>query len=193
MVSSPEMTRDELLQTFPRARTWLLPALRAVQQAERWLAPEALRAVAAHLRVPASEVWGVASHYPELRMTPPGARLVRVCTGVSCQERGGDDVMAACERQLGIRAGETTPDGAVTLEALDCAFACASAPVVEVDHAYRGRIAVAEVPVLLASPAPAPHPTPATRGSRACRWTGARRWGRPRPSRWTGCSRSAAG
>jgi NADH-quinone oxidoreductase subunit F len=72
--------------------------------------------------------------------------------------------MAACERQLGIRAGETTPDGAVTLEALDCAFACASAPVVEVDHAYRGRIAVAEVPVLLASPAPAPHPTPATHG-----------------------------
>ena len=158
------MTRDALLETFPRERTWLLPALQAVQRAERWLSPDALSAVAAHVRVPASEVWGVASHYPELRIARPGARVVRVCRGVSCQARGGDDVMAACERRLGLRAGETTDDGATTLEALDCAFACASAPVVEIDHACHGRVTPAEVAALLESGGHGHHATPLNPG-----------------------------
>src|SRR2546426_44903 len=122
-----------LVARFPRQRTWLLPALEEVQRAEHWLSPEALEAVAAHLRVPRSEVWGVASHYPELRLTRPGRRLLRVCTGVSCRVRGGRELLAACERRLGVRAGQTTADGAATLEELDCGFACAVAPVVEID------------------------------------------------------------
>jgi NADH:ubiquinone oxidoreductase subunit F (NADH-binding)/NADH:ubiquinone oxidoreductase subunit E len=158
------MARTELLDRFPRERPWLLPALQAVQRAERWLSPEALDAVAAHLRVPRTEVWGVASHYPELRLSPPGARVVRVCTGVSCQARGGDAVMAACERRLGIRAGETTRDGATTLEALDCAFICGSAPVIELDHACRGRVALADVAALLDGDVHAHQATPLTPG-----------------------------
>ena len=107
--------------------------------------------------MPKSEVWGVASHYPELRLTRPGRRLVRVCTGVSCRVRGGRELLAACERTLGVRAGQTTADGAVTLEELDCAFACSVAPVVEVDHAYRGRAAPGDVDSLLSSPPRAGH------------------------------------
>src|SRR5256885_8922500 len=117
-----------LVARFPRERTWLLPALEEVQRAEHWLSPEALEAVAAHLRVPKSEVWGVASHYPEFRLSAPGRRLVRVCTGLACLARGGGEILAACERRLGIRAGPSTGDHAITLEALDCPFACGSAP-----------------------------------------------------------------
>jgi NADH-quinone oxidoreductase subunit F len=141
---------SDLLARFPRERTWLLPALQAVQHAERWLSAEALQRVAAHLRVPASEVWGVASHYPELRLAAPGRRIVRVCVGVACLARGGRDLLAACERRLGIPAGGTTPDGAVTLEELDCGFVCGSAPVVEVDHDYHGRVSAQDVERLLA-------------------------------------------
>jgi NADH:ubiquinone oxidoreductase subunit F (NADH-binding)/NADH:ubiquinone oxidoreductase subunit E len=155
------MGSSESLQRFPRERTWLLPALQAVQHAEGWLSPAALEQVAAHLRVPRSEVWGVASHYPELRLAAPGRRLVRVCLGVACLARGGRDILAACERRLGIRAGHTTPDGAVTLEELDCAFACGSAPVVEVDHAYRGRVTPRDAEALLTGFA-VPPPTPPT-------------------------------
>src|SRR6267142_1298909 len=115
------MTLAAALAQFPRERTWLLPALHAVQHAERWLSPASLEAVAAHLRVPKSEVWGVASHYPEFRLSAPGRRIVRVCTGVSCRVRGGRELLAACEGKLGIGAGQTTADGAVTLEELDCA------------------------------------------------------------------------
>lgn len=144
------MELSELLAGFPRERTWLLPALQAVQHAERWLSPESLAAVAAHLRVPKSEVWGVASHYPELRVAAPGRRIVRVCVGVACLARGGRDVLAACERRLGLRPGQTTSDGAFTLEEVDCAFACGSAPVVEVDHGYHGRVATRDLDALLA-------------------------------------------
>jgi len=145
------MALDTLLAQFPRERTWLLPALQAVQRAERYLSSDSLDAVAAHLRVPKSEVWGVASHYPELRLAAPGRRVVRICTGVSCKLRGGGELLAAGERSLGVRGGRTTADGAVTLEAMDCAFACAVAPVVEIDHAYRGRVAPGALDALLAA------------------------------------------
>ena len=153
MVSCAHMSVHELLAQFPRERTWLLPALQAVQRAERWLSPEALEAVAGHLRVPKSEVWGVASHYPELRLARPGRRVVRVCTGVSCVARGGRELLGACAAPLGVRAGGTTPDGGVTLEEMDCAFACAVAPVVEVDHEPRGRVTPGDLEALLTAPA----------------------------------------
>ncbi len=163
-----------LVARFPRERTWLLPALEEVQRADHWLSPEALEAVAAHLRVPRSEVWGVASHYPELRLTRPGRRLVRVCTGVSCRVRGGRELLAACAERLGVAAGATAADGSVTLEAMDCAFACAVAPVVEVDHRLFGRVAAGDLDRILAdaaahvaSPAAAVPPSPVPSGTPA--------------------------
>jgi NADH:ubiquinone oxidoreductase subunit F (NADH-binding)/NADH:ubiquinone oxidoreductase subunit E/(2Fe-2S) ferredoxin len=155
------MTLAEALAQFPRERTWLLPALHAAQHAERWLSPASLEAVAAHLRVPKSEVWGVASHYPEFRLVAPGRRVVRVCTGLACLARGGADILAACERRLGIRAGESSGDHAITLEALDCAFACGSAPVAEVERHYRGRLTPDDVEALFTR-AVAPHGRPST-------------------------------
>src|SRR5919109_1688480 len=126
------MSLGEALSQFPRERTWLLPALQAAQRVEGWLSSETLATVADHLRVPKSEVWGVASHYPELRLARPGRRLVRVCTGVSCRVRGGRELLAACERALGVSAGSTSAGGAVTLEEMDCGFVCGVAPVVEI-------------------------------------------------------------
>jgi NADH-quinone oxidoreductase subunit F len=144
----------DVLSPFPRERTWLLPALQALQHRDRWLSPEALAAAADHLRVPRSEVYGVATHYPEFRLSRPGRRVVRVCVGLSCRVRGALDVLAACERRLGIPAGATTPDRAVTLERLDCAFDCAMAPVVEVEGAHHGRADAGAVEAILAAPLP---------------------------------------
>jgi NADH:ubiquinone oxidoreductase subunit F (NADH-binding)/NADH:ubiquinone oxidoreductase subunit E len=141
---------SETLGRFPRERTWLLSALREAQHDEGWLSPETLDAVGAHLRVPASEVWGVATHYPEFRLKKPGRRLVRVCTGVACVATGGRDLLAGCERTLGVRAGETAGDDSATLEELDCAFACAMAPVVEIDHVHHGRVTPETLGAMLA-------------------------------------------
>src|SRR5262245_15842717 len=180
------MTVGEALSQFPRERTWLLPALQAAQHAEGWLSPETLAIVAAHLRVPKSEVWGVASHYPELRLAEPGRRIVRVCTGVACVARGGSELLGRCEQRVGIPVGETTGDGAFTFEAMDCAFACSVAPVVEVDHTYRGRVTTVGLDALLDgepvehAPTPltgrgGPPATPPTVGSPGARFTALRR------------------
>src|SRR4029453_11497083 len=107
---------------LPRERTWLLPALHAIQHAGRWISSEDLVAVAEHLRVPLSEVYGVATHYPEFRLTEPGRRGARARVEVSCRILGSLDLLAALERRLGVAAGATTADGAWTLEAFDCAF-----------------------------------------------------------------------
>ena len=131
------------VHALPRERTWLLPALHAVQHDLRWIPAEALADVAAHLRVPLSEAYGVATHYPEFRLAEPAARLVRVCTGVSCRIRGGLDLLRALTPIVG-------PD--VTLEPFDCAFNCSVAPVVEVDGACHGRVSPDEVHRLLSAP-----------------------------------------
>ncbi len=163
---------DDLLARYPRERTWLLPALLELQRAEGWLSPATLDAVAAHLRVPASEVWGVATHYPELRLAQPGRRLVRVCTGVACAALGARALLTDCERRLGVRTGETSSDGAVTLEELDCAFACSVGPVIEVDHVRRGRVTADDLDAVLTGAVPPasttddPAPGPVTAMSR---------------------------
>jgi NADH-quinone oxidoreductase subunit F len=142
------------LEPFPRERTWLLPTLHAVQHAGRWISSEDLVAVAEHLRVPLSEVYGVATHYPEFRLTEPGRRVARVCVGVPCRILGSLDLLAALERRLGVAAGATTADGAWTLEAFDCAFNCSMAPVAEVDGRHLGRLAADDVARVLGAPAP---------------------------------------
>ena len=141
------------LDHFPRERTWLLPALHAVQHAERWISPDAIADIAAHLRVPVSEVYGVATHYPEFRLTEPGRRVARVCVGVSCRVLGSLDLLAALERRLGVTADATTADGAWTVERLDCAFNCSMAPVAEVDGRHLGRLAPDDVDRVLGAPA----------------------------------------
>jgi NADH:ubiquinone oxidoreductase subunit F (NADH-binding)/NADH:ubiquinone oxidoreductase subunit E len=147
------------LDRFPRERTWLLPALQAAQHRDRWLSPEALTAAAEHLRVPKSEVYGVATNYPEFRLIQPGRRVVRVCTGVSCRIQGSLDLLAACERRLALKVGDTTADGAATLERLDCAFNCSMAPVVEIEEKQYGRVSERDLTAILAPPHPALSPS----------------------------------
>jgi NADH:ubiquinone oxidoreductase subunit F (NADH-binding)/NADH:ubiquinone oxidoreductase subunit E len=130
-----------VISGFPRERTWLLPALHAVQGATGWLSETALAEVAAHLRVPASEVYGVASDYPEFRLAPRGRHHIRVCMGVSCTLTGGLALHAALERKF--PPARTTSE--VTVETADCFFECSVAPMLDVDGAYRGRVTPADI------------------------------------------------
>ncbi|HET8576785.1 MAG TPA: NAD(P)H-dependent oxidoreductase subunit E, partial [Methylomirabilota bacterium] len=158
---------NAILERFPRERPWLLPALQALQHHSRWLSPEALTAAAQHLRVPQSEVYGVATHYPEFRLSPPGRRVVRICTGISCRISGSLDLLRACERSLGVSADGTTADGAVTLERLDCAFNCSVAPVIESEGKQYGRVGARDLETILSAPPHiSPHPFPLPKGER---------------------------
>ena len=99
-----------LLVEFPRERTWLLPALQAVQESEGWLSSEALAAVAEHVRLPLTEAAAIATDYAGFRLVRPGSHSVRVCTGLSCRLTGAADHLRALENRLGIARGQTTSD-----------------------------------------------------------------------------------
>ena len=92
-----------------------------------------------HLGVPASEVYGAATSYSELRTAQPSTHLLRVCTGLGCRIVGALDMLAAAEVELGVAAGGSTSDGVVTLEETPCGFLCGMAPAIEIDGQWRGR------------------------------------------------------
>ena len=131
--------RPILREKFPRERAYLLPALHFVQEEVGHLPDWALQTVAWHLRVPASEVYGAATSYSELRINAAGNHIVRVCAGLSCWTNGGRELLESLSQALALQPGKTTPDGRFTLEETPCGFLCSVAPAVEVDHKWLGR------------------------------------------------------
>ena len=118
---------------YPRAQSALLPALHAAQAQVGYLPEPALADVADALGVPVTEVAAVATFYSMFHTEPVGRHIVRVCTNLACQLNGADRVVDRLCDRLGIRPGQTTPDGRVTLEIAECLAACEEAPVLLAD------------------------------------------------------------
>jgi NADH-quinone oxidoreductase subunit E len=136
-------TREEIdhwVTKFPpgRQRSAVLSALRAAQEQNHgFLTPELMDAVAEYLQLPPIQVYEVASFYSMFETRPCGRHHVSVCTNISCMLRGGEDIQAHVERRLGIRAGQSTPDGRIFLKREEeCLAACTGAPMMMVDHVY---------------------------------------------------------
>lgn len=137
--------RPILRRKFPRERASLLPALHFVQHELGYLPDWALQIVGWHLRVPASEVYGAATSYSELRIHRRGDHLVSVCGGLSCWSNGGRELLAYLSEKLSVSPGQTTSNGNVTLEETPCGFLCAVAPAVEIDSKWIGRAGLEDI------------------------------------------------
>lgn len=140
---------EEVTALYPERRSAVLPALRLAQERYGWLSPAALREVADALGLTPAYCLGVASFYDMFHLEPVGRHTVEVCTNVSCALAGAQQVLEAFERELGVRAGETTADGEVTLRTIECAGGCGWATVVVLDHRYRERIDADDVPAIV--------------------------------------------
>jgi NADH-quinone oxidoreductase subunit E len=131
---------DHWVAKFPpdRQRSAVIAALHAVQHENKgYLTPELMTAVAEYLRLPPIQVFEVASFYSMFETKPVGRRSISVCTNISCMLRGGDDILAHVQKRLGIKAGESTPDGKFYLKVEEeCLAACCGAPMMMVDHVY---------------------------------------------------------
>jgi NADH-quinone oxidoreductase E subunit len=137
----------EIVGQYPDARSAILPALHLAQKRnDGWLPPHALEEVGTALGVTPAYCQAVASFYDMLHLVPVGRHLVEVCTNISCALVGAQQVVEAFERELGVRPGETTEDGDVTLKTMECAGGCGWAPVVVVDHGYREPVTAEDVP-----------------------------------------------
>jgi NADH-quinone oxidoreductase subunit E len=131
---------DEWVARFPegKQRSAVLSALRFTQeQNDGFLTPELMEAVAEYLKLPAIQVFEVASFYSMFETHPCGRHHVSVCTNISCMLNGSDGVVAYVERKLGIKTGQSTPDGRIFLKREEeCLAACTGAPMMMVDHHY---------------------------------------------------------
>jgi NADH-quinone oxidoreductase E subunit len=135
---------------YPDKRSAVLPALRIAQERHGgWLPPEAFVEVDEALGYTPAYCKSVASFYDMFHLQPVGRHLVEVCTNVSCALVGAQQVLEAFESELGVRAGETTEDGAFTLRALECAGGCGWATVVAVDHNYREPVSPDDVQAIV--------------------------------------------
>src|SRR5574340_171102 len=111
-----------------------IPALRAVQRHRGWISDETLREVAEYLGMAPAELENVATFYSLIFRRPVGRTLLAVCDSMVCWSLGSESLLQHLEQKLGVRAGETTPDGAFTLIRIACLGDCDHAPCMMVNE-----------------------------------------------------------
>jgi NADH-quinone oxidoreductase E subunit len=138
-----------ILERHPQRPGELLAILLDIQETFRYLPKAALKEVARYLGVPESRVYSVATFYKAFTLKPRGERIIRICLGTACHLRGSPAVLERFAELLGIKPGETTPDGRFTLETVNCLGACALAPVVMIGEETYGQMTPEKVEKLL--------------------------------------------
>ncbi len=131
---------DEWLKKYPadQKQSAVISALHMAQESNGgWLTRELMDAVADYLGMPPVSVYEVGTFYSMLELEPVGRNMVSICTNISCMLCGADDIVAHVENKLGIKLGETTPDGRITLKKEEeCLAACVGAPMMAVNGHY---------------------------------------------------------
>lgn len=130
---------DKWIAKYPteQKKSAVMAALRIVQdQNGGWLTNELMDAVAEYLEMPPIAVYEVATFYSMYELKPVGQHKISICTNISCQLRGSEEVVQYIERKLDIKMGETTPDGRFTLKEVECLGACSGAPMFQIGQDY---------------------------------------------------------
>ena len=130
---------QKIIKRYPegRQKSALLPVLHLAQaEFGGWLSPDTMDYVASILNLKPIEVYEVASFYTMYNLRPVGKCLLEVCRTGPCMLRGSDDIIEYLEERLGIKDGETTPDGMFTLKTVECLASCGTAPMMQVGQHY---------------------------------------------------------
>jgi NADH-quinone oxidoreductase subunit E len=138
-----------IIKRYPRSRSALIPLLHLAQEQDGWVSPEAMEHIGELLDLAPAEVLGTCSFYEMFKREPVGKYVVNVCTNISCQLLGGEELLGHCEKALGVKAGSTTADGLVTLEEVECIAACTEAPALQVNYRYFHKVSQAYAEELL--------------------------------------------
>jgi len=139
----------EIFSNYEGEKHELIPILQDTQAAFRYLPAAAMREIGRFLHVPESTIYGVSTFYAQFKLTPLGKKVVRVCRGTACHVRGSGKVLTEMEKQLGVKAGETTEDMEYTLETVACIGACALAPTMTIDKETFGKMTTKKVAEVL--------------------------------------------
>jgi len=151
---------QELAARYPSKQSAIIPALWAVQHEQGYVTDEAMSEIAQHLGLPPSLIEATASFYSMFLTRPEGRHDVVICINAPCMLRGADEMVAYLERQLGVRDGGTTADGAITWHStIECLGACGGAPMMQVDHRFEENLTPERIDVIIERlrKEPAPH------------------------------------
>jgi NADH-quinone oxidoreductase subunit E len=129
---------EKMKERYPEGfeSSLVLPCLRRIQEDRGFVAEEDIVGLVEYLRVPRIQIEEVLSYYTMLRRKPIGRWHLQACRNIACSMRGAEGVIGHLSRKLGVRPGETTPDGRFTLTEVECLGSCGTAPVVMVNEAY---------------------------------------------------------
>jgi NADH-quinone oxidoreductase subunit E len=159
---------DSIIARYPRSRSAVMPLLHYVQALDGYVSPRGIEKIAELLDISTAEVTAVSSFYTQYRTEPAGEYHVGVCINTLCAVMGGDAIYESLEDHLGIKNHETTPDGKVSIERIECNAACDYAPVVMVNWEFYDNQTPQSVKDLVDS-ARSGNPTPPTRGPKTLR------------------------
>ncbi len=141
---------DEALKNFEQGdESLLIPALQTAQDLYGYISKPVLERISEYLHVPLSRAYGVVTFYAQFRFAPTGKYKIKVCRGTACHVRGSKGILEAIERELKIKAGETTPDLKFSLETVACFGTCFLAPVIMVNEKYFGKLTTKKVQEVL--------------------------------------------
>jgi NADH:ubiquinone oxidoreductase subunit E len=129
------MSLQETLERFPREETYLIEILSEVQKqrSNHFLTTDEIRAIAQYVQVSEAKVCGVLSFYSLITDKPKGKYVIQICRDIPCHVNKSSDIVSTLEQMLGIRVGETTPNGLFTLEFSSCLGHCDASPCIRVD------------------------------------------------------------
>jgi len=127
---------ETLVKRYPSAQSALLPVLHMAQDDFGYLSMDTQKMIAGVLDLRLMQVREVVTFYTMFREQPCGSYLLEVCTSAGCMLNGANELVANMCDSLGIKVGETTPDGLFTVTEVECAGACCGAPVVQVNNVY---------------------------------------------------------
>lgn len=139
----------ELLKEYKGQQGALIPLLQKTQSIFGYLPEPALERIAESLKLPLSQIYGVATFYSQFRLKPQGRHVVKVCQGTACHVRGAARIMERLQKELKVKSGETTEDLRFTVESVACLGACGLAPVMMVDDNAHGRLTPDLIPEIL--------------------------------------------
>ncbi|MCB0772794.1 MAG: NADH-quinone oxidoreductase subunit NuoE [Flavobacteriales bacterium] len=142
----------EVMTHYPAefSKSALIPILHIAQtDNDGWLSVPAMNAVAELLGIQYIEVYEVATFYSMFHLQPVGKHVLQVCFTAPCMLRGADDVIAHIEKRLGIKEGQTTPDGVFTLQAVQCLGSCGTAPMLQCGAKYHEHLTIEKVDELI--------------------------------------------
>jgi len=140
---------EKILSRYPTKQAALLPALALAQEVRGHVSPESMDRVADLLGLAPAYVRGVATFYTMYNKAPVGRYLVQVCTNVSCNLCGADDVLDAFLRYTDTELGETSEDGNFTIVEAECLAACGFPTCVQINSRYYENVSTAEVPKIV--------------------------------------------